>query len=159
MGRLWLSTSKAQLDSGLLLTTPNMSKPKSTFQITLSVRCLTHLLSSPTLSSALSLMLAFQPLSALIDVLNYSGRRRPRILAQSRNHILHKPPPPWPRLRAPVSSRIMGSRIERQLWISTLMTMTHPNRHVSRPNSLLPGPLSTLAPFLKGPCLLSHQRH
>src|ERR1700678_1587593 len=110
VGQLWLSTSKAQLDPGLL-TSRNISKPMFTFQVIWSVRSHTLRLSSPTLSSGLFVILAFQPSSALIDVPDYSGTR-PRILAQSQHHILCKPPHPLPRLQAPVCSPIMGSRIE-----------------------------------------------
>ena len=125
VGRHWLSTSKAQLDRGLL-TSQNMSKPTFTFQDIWSVRRHTLLLSSPTLSSGLFVILAFRQLSALTDVPDCSGTC-PCILAPSRHRILYKPPYPLPRLQAPACSPIMGSRFKPQWLILTQTTLTNPN--------------------------------
>ena len=117
VGQLWLSMLKAQLDLGLLAS-QNISKPMFTFQAIWSVRSHTLRLLSPTLSSGLFVILGFRPSSVLIDAYDYFGTRPP-ILAQSRLHILCKPPHPLPRLQAPACSPIMGSRIEPQCLIST----------------------------------------
>ena len=58
VGRLWLSTLKAQLDPGLL-TSQNISKPTFTSQAIWSVRSHPLRLSSPILSSGLFAILAF----------------------------------------------------------------------------------------------------
>lgn len=120
----------------------NMSKPMFTFQAIWSVRCHTLLLSSPTLSNGLFVILAFRPSSALIDAPDYSGICPRRILALSQHHILCKPPHPLPRLQAPASLLIMGN-IKPQLLILTQTTMTNPNRQVSRSKTLPSGPNST----------------
>ena len=137
-----------------------MSKPMFIFLTICSVRSHTFLMLSPTLSSGLFAILAFRPLSALIDAPEYSGTCPSHILAQFRNHILCKPPHPLPRLRAPVSSLIMEIRIERQL-ILTPMTMSTSldvnNPGLSAPISMafrlnpVQSHLPTLAPFLAPP--------
>ena len=170
VGQLWLSTLKVQLDLGLL-TSLNISKPMFTSQAIWSVRSHTLRMSSPILSSGLFAILAFRPLSALIDAPDYSGTH-PRILAQSQHHILCKSPHPLPRLQAPVCLPIMGSRIEPQWSIPTQTTRTNTNQQVLSPKTLHSGPDSSNStslslalhlihiqshlPTPKGPCLLSY---